>query len=302
MFIRHNIENNWQQPSQLADKFCFTNKKCFPLEKYPQPAILTALQKKDNDYLLKRNNKEPASVLLRTRGCCAFGSNNSSTASSPFSNRTSPATKNFFLKNVSFLKKNFEVIHSYLKASTKTSDLKLATETKEENDSVKLEAVQLRPKADFDAQRRAFSEPLNSIYNNETNCFFINPVDKSKLLMRYSNSYCKSDELKKEFIKELHFKLVLNALCERNKSLFNTFEFITFRLLKPILNNDDSEAISTIVDSLNSIDSNEISKIKPLNQNDLFKEQIGFSKSMIKFTLCLRRLLNKIDQVIRFHQ
>ena len=153
-----------------------------------------------------------------------------------------------------------QIIHSYLKDSTEKCDLKLI-ESFDLN-----QAVKLRSKSNFDftqsTQRRAFSEPFNLFPNHRHSFSHLNPVEKKKLLFRYSNSNnTNNNNTRSDFHNELHFKLLLNSLCERNKRLFNDFEIIS--LMKP----------------------NE------------YLENIDFSKSMIKITICLRKILNRIDQV-----
>lgn len=296
MFIRTNFDQSWQQPGQLADKLVCFNKKCYPI--LPPPLPLSAIPSKE------QQQQQQLTKRISKTTCCfsASSQRSSSRSSSSFSVRSNSshlrhsfiASKNllqqnrilinykkltqfesFFLKNLTCLKKNFELIHAYLRASTKSSDLKL--------DSPDCN-VKLRPKIEVSsAERRAFSEPVQSVLEHE---FFITPSEKCKLLFRYSNSNNYTTGTKtEEFTKELHLKLVLNALCERNKSLFTTFETITSRLIKPLLSEQESETASS-------------NRFSSSNQtSDL--EQIEFSKSMIRFTLCLRKILNKIDQVTR---
>ena len=300
MFIRNNFEcQYWSQPSTIkkeADKYCFKiNKKCYPIES----TINTTKRLKTHD----GDHHHSSSMLFKTTtGCCmgAFSksqrSSISSTTSSLFSFRSNQLTNNqsisqqsirsslrlnktilqqnrilinykkltqfeiFFSKNFLFLKKNFEIIHSYLKDSTEKCDLKLI-ESFDLN-----QAVKLRSKSNFDftqsTQRRAFSEPFNLFPNHRHSFSHLNPVEKKKLLFRYSNSNnTNNNNTRSDFHNELHFKLLLNSLCERNKRLFNDFEIIS--LMKP----------------------NE------------YLENIDFSKSMIKITICLRKILNRIDQV-----
>ena len=303
MFIRNNFEYQyWSQPSTIkeADKYCFKiNKKCYPIE----TTINTTKRLKTHDD--DHHHHHASSLLFKTTtGCCmgAFSksqrSSISSTTSSLFSFRSNQLInnqsisqqsirsslrlnktilqqnrilinykkltqfENFFAKNFLFLKKNFEIIHSYLKDSTEKCDLKLI-----ESSDLNYQAVKLRSKSNFDftqsTQRRAFSEPVNLFPNHRHSFSHLNPVEKKKLLFRYSNSNNNNNtnNTRSDFHNELHFKLLLNSLCERNKRLFNDFEIIS--LMKP----------------------NE------------YLENIDFSKSMIKITICLRKILNRIDQV-----
>ncbi len=341
VFVHNNFNQRWNQSSPLTDRLCFySTRKCFPassvthaagsappisiVSSFKRPTInseLATKRFKSNDIRLSTCFHRSHYSSTSSSSLSNSTSTNQTTVRTPISNRSSFQSsksifqqnrilinykkltqfENFFLKNLSFLKKNFEIIHSYLKASTKSSDLNLVPEVKELSESsfdggessqishVHKE-VQLRHKPD--TERRAFSEPLNFCINsNKCSSFCLNPVDKNKLLFRFSNSFNRSNIADRNFTKDLHLKLFLNLLCKRNSSFFNELEAITIRLENPLLNKKSKE--------LAEFSRIELSKdaLSYISENCGLQPQMEFSMSMIKFTLYLRKLLSHIDQV-----
>ena len=347
MFIHNNLNQRWRQSSPFADQLCFySTKKNFPAS-LTKANFLSPISVKpsfkwatiNSGFSTKRfkpNNIRLSACFHRMNSSSdsssIFSKSNSTNQTSIFattSNRSSFQSsksilqqnrilinykklaqfENFFLKNLSFLKKNFEIIQSYLKISTKLSDLKFVSELKDQNESISPDEpyqisqsgpeVQLRHK--LDSKRRAYSEPLYFCSNsNSCTSFCVNlKTNKNKFLFRFSNSLNRSNILNRKFSNELHLKLLLNTLCKRNSSFFNELESIAIRSENPFDNKRkeifELSHIELSKDALFYKRISDGSNSQP--KIDLFSKQFEFSISMIKFTLCLQTLLRHIDQV-----
>ena len=180
---------------------------------------------------------------------------------------------NSFQKNKDFFKKYFDLTYSQLKSSTVKSP----------------------------NRRLVRNKSLNPTAKSLTN--LSKPTENHELLLVLNKRIDKPTKSTSIY----RFKILKEALSEKNNILFNALELFNYNLSDAlmVIKSSDLFCENKNIRNFDEIENEYIFKFNNQSNNPIFQEKIDFRMSMIQFTLHLRKILLKIEKVclfIRFYK
>jgi hypothetical protein len=188
-------------------------------------------------------------------------------------------------KNTRFLKRNFDYLLSQLKTTVTATN---APKSKPKPTNKIVDAFNAQYEKAF---TNAAPEPA--------------PEPKPKVLKTDSVSFVKRREtLYSNNSSVSYFKLAKAALSQKNKNLFSEFQELDYERIRH--RKSRPKSVSVCVEPserhVTPCRTKALARLRAkypelFAKNEVFREQIDFSKSMVQFTICLQKILTKVEKV-----
>ena len=94
-----------------------------------------------------------------------------------------------------------------------------------------------------------------------------------------------------------YFKLAKAALSQKNKNLFSEFQELDYERIRHRKSRPKSVSVCVEPCRTKALARLRAKYPELFAKNEVFREQIDFSKSMVQFTICLQKVLAKVEKV-----